>query len=506
VHLHAFVIAILTGTLAAAQQTPLQGDPTALTIYNNDFAVVRTTVNLKLRPGLNDVTATQVTTQIEPDSVVLREQSRPSSSGGNSSFHILEQNYDPGVATQEGMLRNFEGESLDFQLPAAGANACAGCASQPVSTRIVKGKVLRAGGDGEQPLLEVDGKIQFQLPGLPLFPADTGGLLFKPALHWRIQSGKAQSLQAELAYLTGGLSWQATYNVITSDAASVAGDQRADILGWVTINNQSGSDFPAARIKLMAGNVARIQPEARPFAKRQLMAFAAAGNASMEDTVTQKTFDDFHLYDLHRTVQLREGETKQIQFFNASEVPITRTYLYDGAMQNLPAVRVDQANLDEEYGLDAANTRVHILQQFKNTSANHLGMPLPSGRLRVYRRDTDGQIEFIGENLIPHTPAEGNIKIVTGDAFDIQGARTQTNFRANSNGRTLDEAFQIKLTNQKDQPVTVTVVERLYRGANWKITGKSTPYTKTDSHTIQFPLQVPAKGESTLAYSVRYTW
>jgi hypothetical protein len=508
VHTRAFVVVfvVLAATITSAQQAPPPSEFTALTIYNDNFAVARTTVDLKFHPGLNDVTTTQVTTQLEPDSVVLRNRSNQSTSGSNSSFRILEQNYDAGVVTQEWLLRKFEGKLIDFQLPPAETSARSTGTLQSFPAQIVKGKVIRAGGGEEQPLIEIDGKMQFQLPGLPLFPATTDGLLLKPTLRWLIHSDTAQSLQAELAYITGGLSWQATYNVIAPEATNVTGDQQADVLGWVTINNQSGTDFPAARIKLMAGNVAKIQPVARPFAKRQLMVAGGMSDQSIEDLVTQKTFDDFHLYDLNRTVQLREGETKQVQFISAAGVTITRTYLYDGAARDLQPVNSGRANVDEEYGLDAANTKVRILQQFKNTLSNHLGIPLPAGRLRVYRRDSDGQIEFVGENLIPHTPTEDTIKLATGDAFDLKGARTQTIFRVNNNGHTLDEAFQIKLTNQKDQPVTVTVVEHLYRCANWEITDKSTQYIKTDSHTIQFPLQVPARGESTLTYSVRYTW
>ena len=511
-HARAFVVllsaAVLAATITTAQQTPPPSESTALTIYNDNFAVARTTVDLHLQPGLNDVTTTQVTTQLEPDSVVLRNQSNQSSSGSDTSFRILEQNYDAGVITQEWLLRKFEGKTIEFQTGNGAVRE-----GLFVPGPIVQGKILRApqpgaqdSYQGNQGLFEVNGKMQFQLPGTPLFPASTDGLLLKPTLRWQIQSEKAQNLHAELAYITGGLSWQATYNVIAPEATNVTGDQQADVLGWVTISNQSGSDFPAARIKLMAGDVAKIQPEARHFARQSRMMATQMVMVSDETQVTQKAFDDFHLYDLNRTVQLREGETKQVQFLNASGVTITRAYRYYGAATDLQPVRTGRANEDEEYGLDATNTKVRILQEFKNTLPNHLGIPLPSGRLRLYRRDSDGQIEFIGESLIPHTPTEDAVKIATGDAFDVKGSRTQTDFHVNNSGHTLDEAFQIKLTNQKTQPVTVTVVEPLYRCANWEITDKSIEYTKTDSHTIQFPVQVPAKGESALTYSVRYTW
>ena len=498
----AFAVAVFTAPIATAQQAKPPSEPAALTIYNDNFAVVRTTVELKLAPGMNDVTTTQVTTQLEPDSVVLRN---PSSHG--ATFRILEQNYDSAVVTQEWLLQKFEGKTIDFQLvPAQTAVSAAGT---PVllPAQTVKGKIIRAGQPGSQPLVEVDDELRFQLPGTPLFPASTDGLLLKPTLHWQIESDKAQSFGAELAFVTGGFSWQATYNVIAPETTDVTGEQRADVLGWVTINNQSGSDFPAARIKLMAGDVAKIQPQGRAAGRNQ-MVFASAMSTGLDQAqVTQKAFDDFHLYDLNRTVELHDREIKQVQFLDAPGVTLSRSYLYDGAQEDRQPLTSYSNNvaLQQNYGL-SGNTKVHVLQEFKNSLTNHLGIPLPSGRLRLYRRDSDGQIEFVGESLIPHTPTEDTVKIVTGNAFDVKGSRTQSDFHVNQSGHTLDETFQIKLTNQKPQPVTVIVVEHLYRCDNWEITDKSADYTKIDSHTIQFPIEVPAKGESKLTYSVRYSW
>ena len=157
-------------------------------------------------------------------------------------------------------------------------------------------------------------------------------------------------------------------------------------------------------------------------------------------------------------------------------------------------------------GSAAKITKVSIVEEIKNSEANHLGIPLPAGRVRLYRRDADGQMEFVGESMINHTPAEDTVKLATGSAFDVKGSRRQTDFHVNQQDRILDETFEIKLTNQKQQPVNVTVVEHLYRGDNWEILSKSADYTKLDSHTLEFPLQVPAKGETTLTYSVRYSW
>jgi hypothetical protein len=487
-------------TSLAAQQLP-----TALTIYNENFAVARTQIDLDLHPGRNEVTTTQVTSQLEPDSVVLRDPaSKP-------TFHILEQNYDAGVVNQQWLLEKYEGKTINFQI---GNSAMVD--GKFVPGPVIPGKIIRAGKlengyPQSQPLIEVDGQMQFQLPGTPLFPASTDGLLLKPTLRWQIGSEKAQKLSAELAYITGGLRWEATYNVVTPENANATTEEKADLIGWITIHNESGTEFPEARIKLMAGDVAKIPPPSSPYAMMGRN-FAMAQSVAVEPQVTQKAFDDFHLYDLNRTVSLRDGEIKQIQFIEASGVTVTRSYLFNGSSQNLQpyANYADRIIQQPNYGFDSGNTKVQITQQIKNSEANHLGIPLPAGRIRLYRRDGDsnsgGQMEFTGESTINHTPTEDTVKIVTGSAFDIKGSRRQTDFHINQNGHTLDESFEIKLTNQKPQPVTFNVVEPMYRGDNWDIQQKSSDYTKLDSHTIQFPLLVPAKGEATLTYRVQYTW
>jgi hypothetical protein len=496
-----FAAPFVPATPSPAQQpaTP----PVALTIYNQDFAVARTSIDLDLHPGVNEVTTTGVTSRLEPDSVILRDPA------GKRPVHILEQNYDAAIVNQDWLLQKYEGKTIDFQN------------GSPHDPQIVQGKIIRApsirppqysadgqyiGGQNAQPLIEVNGKMMFQLPGVPLFPATTDGLLLKPTLRWQIHAEKGEHFPAELAYITGGLDWNATYNVVIPDSGSAAAEnEKADIVGWVTIHNQSGTDFPQARIKLMAGDVAKIQQRGGGLVAGRAMAMAQTV-AVDQVQVTQKAFDDFHLYDLNRTVALRDGETKQIEFLEAAGVAVRRSYRYDGgSVQGQPYYN---GNVNEQsgFGLDSGNTKVVIVQEIKNSESNHLGMPLPAGRLRLYRRDSDGQMEFVGENMIGHTPAEETVKLVTGNAFDLKGERRQTDFWVNHSGHALHESFDIKLTNQKEQPVTVVVTERLYRGDNWEITSKSSDYTKRDSHTIEFPVKVPAKGSATLTYTVHYTW
>ncbi|MGA3343712.1 MAG: hypothetical protein ABSC76_02485 [Terracidiphilus sp.] len=510
---------VLAATTIAAQQPANQppAQPSALTIYNEDFAVVRSQIDLDLHSGINEVTTNQVTTQLEPDSVVLRDPAIHDSSK-KPGFHIVEQNYDAGVVTQDWLLQKYEGKTIEFQRSERFL-----LDGKIVPAEIVQGKIVRApqpstqyGYPQNQALIEVDGKLQFQLPGTPLFPASTDGLLLKPTLRWQIDAEKPLKLSAELAYITGGLSWEATYNVVAPNASDTVGkaaatnaasDEKADLVGWVTIHNKSGSDFTQARIKLMAGDVAKISPSnGRSAGKYSISAGAISVQGDAQ--VTQKAFDDFHLYDLNRTASLSDGETKQIQFIEASGITLSRSYHYDGAdAARRPISQYGNNYIGERtYGLNVDNTKVSILEEFKNTQANHLGIPLPAGRIRLYRRDADGQMEFVGESTINHTPTEETVKVNTGNAFDVKGSRRQTDFHINQNDHIIDETFEIKLTNQKPGPVNVEVLEHLYRCDNWEIQHKSAEYAKLDSHTVEFPIQVPAKGEATLTYSVRYTW
>jgi hypothetical protein len=462
-----FALGSLTFVAHAQQQNMDDANASILTIYNQNFAVVRSNVDLALKPGISEVTTTKVTRQLEPDSVVLRDVK------GNRAINMVEQNYDSAVVTQNLLLEKFEGQTIDFQNQSYRADN-----GQSVITN-VPGKIVRAPDDaGRQPIIEMEGKLEFQLPGTPIFPAKADSLLLKPTLRWRIAAERVENMRAELDYITGGLSWQATYNIVLPEHSGDSATTPADMVGWVTITNNSGTEFPEANIKLMAGDVAKIQPIARAINGRLIE--MAQSQAVTVDQVTQKAFDDFHLYDLHRTVDLRDGETKQVEFLRAAGVPITRKYEYDGS--DVSFGYGDGVNTDRVAGSDSSH-KVTIVQEFKNSEANHLGMPLPAGKLRFYRQDTDGQVEFTGESTIDHTPKDGTIRVVTGNAFDVTGDRKQTDFHIDSQARTIDETFAIKVKNAKDTRVAVDVTEHLFRWSNWQITAKSTGFVKVDSRT-----------------------
>jgi hypothetical protein len=492
--------AVLSTLLASAAA----GADPALTIYNQNFAVVREVLPLDLQPGANRVRFSGASAHVEPDSVILRDPA------GKRLIRILEQNYRGDPLSQGLLLSLFEGKTIEFLLPSANG-----------VTRTVQGRIVRSGyvphyaamsrygsqyaanqyamtsDGGGQPIVEIDGKLQFQLPGQPVFPALGDDTVLRPTLDWVIQSPDRARFDAELSYVSGGMSWSADYNAVAPETGDTL-----DITGWVTLDNQSGKQFDNARIKLMAGDVSKIQPgqPQRVFASGG----GVMGGIVSAPPVTERSFDDYHLYTLERPATIRDRETKQVEFLRASDIASTRVYVYDGAALDRNYGGND-LRFVREYGV-RSNPKVWTMLEFVNSEANHLGMPLPAGRVRFYRRDRDGQLEFIGENQISHTPKDERLRLYTGNAFDIVGERRQVTFNVDQNRAMLDESFEIKLRNHKKTAATVRVVEHLYRWSTWSIATASDPYRKTDSSTIEFDVTLGPDAEKTLTYLAHYTW
>jgi hypothetical protein len=251
--------------------------------------------------------------------------------------------------------------------------------------------------------------------------------------------------------------------------------------------------------------VNKVQPQG--FNRLQEYASAGATVVQFGPPVTEKTFDEYHLYTLEHATTLHDRETKQVEMVRAAGIQSKAVYVYDGLKidpnyQNWPLETIRQ---QESYGT-LSNPKVWVMQEFKNSTDNHLGMPLPMGRVRFYRRDEDGQLEFTGENNIDHTPKDETLRLYTGNAFDITGERSRTDYRADFNARWLDESFEIKLRNHKTEAIEVRVVEHLYRWTNWDILKNSGGFKKLDSKTAEFLVQIPAGGEKTVAYQVHYSW
>jgi hypothetical protein len=256
----------------------------------------------------------------------------------------------------------------------------------------------------------------------------------------------------------------------------------------------------------MAGDVSKI--EEGTSGGHMLAAYAAREMAKGAPVVTEKAFDEFHLYTLARPTTLRDSETKQVEFVRAAGIPSRRLYVYDGAAIDRNRWNGWDATAlrnNPDYGTQS-NPKVWVMREFENDEASGLGIPLPKGKLRFYTRDADGQLEFTGENLIDHTPKDETVRVYTGNAFDLVGERVRTEFRVSNDQDWIDESFQITLRNHKIEPVEFRVVEHLYRWTNWELRDPSFEYAKTDSQTVEARITVPADGEAVLTYTVHYSW
>jgi len=482
-------------TFFCASLTAQQSQP-SLTIYNQEFAVVRQEMPLDLKSGSNQINFNDITMHLEPDSVVLRDPS------GKHVVKVLEQNYRNDPVSQMSLLALYEGRTIDFEQP---------------DRTTVKGKVVRSGyvrpdyfnmngyqqnyPGQEEPIIEVNGQLRFGLPGTPVFPDLTADTILKPRLEWLIATDRSGKFPAEFSYVTGGMSWQADYNVVAPEKGDVV-----DIIGWVTMDNRTGKNFENARIKLMAGDVNKIQPGMAGRDMRFMMKAEAVAVSGA--VVTEKAFDEYHLYTLEHATTLRDRETKQVEFIHAAGVVTKQLYIYDGAKidpNRYNGWNWENIRNDHAYGTES-NSKIWVMREFVNSEGNHLGTPLPKGRVRFYRRGDDGQVEFTGENMIDHTPKDETVRIYTGNAFDLTGERKRTNYTIDMARMTASETFEIRVRNHKKEAMDVRVVEHLYRGTNWEVTAKSDDFQKKDSQTIEFPVTVAPDGEKVITYTAHYTW
>lgn len=460
---------------------PINAEP-ALTIYNENFAVVRENVPLDLKAGVTETRYSDMVSELEPDSVILRDPT------GKAKFQILEQNYRNDPVTQELLLSLFEGKTVEFFVKEP---------NKPDTT--VQGKIIRSGyRTNTQPVIEFNGKLQFSLPGVPIFPSLGDDTVLNPTLAWKIESAKDAKFEAELAYVTGGFTWEADYNIVSPEKGATV-----DVVGWVTLKNESGKTFKDARVKLMAGDVNKVPPEAPRARAYAMKSMAEAPMAA--PPVSEKAFDEFHLYTLANKTTLHDRETKQIEFVRASGVKMDRVYVYDGA--KIGGWRTGMMlGGDPGYGNESGK-KVAVYREFRNSQENNLGVPLPKGRVRFYSQDgADQSLQFVGENVIDHTPKDELVRLYTGDSFDLVGERKRTDFKVNEANHQASESFEIKLRNRKKEPVEIRVVEHLFRWVNWEIKDKSLPYEKKDGQTVEFRVPLKPDQEQTITYTVNYSW
>ncbi|HEX6397329.1 MAG TPA: hypothetical protein VFZ95_07895 [Steroidobacteraceae bacterium] len=459
---------------------PGQGVPNAMGVPG--YALVRDERDMKIRQGRSQLSFTDVAALIDPTTVTFASLTDPAT-------RVLEQNFQFDLVSTQKLLLKY----IDKQVT---VDKNIGNGVQPITGTLlsaIDGIVLK-GNDGSIYSLPAYSSVRF--PDLP------GGLNTRPTLVWDINSASGGNHKTRVTYQTGGVTWWADYNLIFNEGAD-ANSGLLDLSAWVSIINQSGATYGNAKLKLIAGDVNRVQPpmQDRMFRKEVMLQAAEAPAAA---GFVQKDFFEFHLYTLGRPTTLPNNSTKQIELFDqAKQVPAKKILLYYGAP--IPYV-YPTAYTDRDIGVEM-NKKVDVYLEFKNDKQFGLGVPLPAGRIRVSQLDkADDSLEFIGEDTIDHTPKDEPVRVKLGSAFDVVGERRQVDFAVDTKARWLEEEIEVKLRNHKAQAVDVVVKENLYRWSNWKVLTKTHNFTKEDSRTVNFPVKVPKDGEVVVRYRVRYTW
>jgi hypothetical protein len=323
-----------------------------------------------------------------------------------------------------------------------------------------------------------------------------GGLVTRPTLSWLVRSAEAGERQVRTSYQTDGITWRADYNLVLG-----ADETTADLSAWVTLLNLSGTGYENAQLKLIAGDVQRIQPPQTYAAYQQLGQMSGA--RARQEAFEQEPFFEYHLYTLPRRTDVPQNSTKQLTLFpTATDVSVERVLVYYGLPEQMRWAFTPRANVDRDIG-QQSNPQVDVYIEFENREENNVGMPLPRGKVRVFKENPDdAALEFIGEDLISHTPRNERVLVKVGQAFDVVGERVQTDFRRE--GNVMEESFRIRIRNQKDEAERVIIRESMFRWVQWEITEASEEFEKIDSRTVHFEVEVPAEGEQEVTYTVRY--
>jgi hypothetical protein len=472
----ALVLVSVTALSGGMRSAPAaaQGEGVELAVYNQNLALVKDTRSLDLSQGLNEVRFADVASQIDPTSVHFRSLTDPEGSV------VLEQNYEYDIVGSAKLLRKY----VDQQVHLVTEDG------QEYVGTLLSGDndVILQAADGQVTVVKLERIKEFTFPALP------EGLITKPTLVWQVESTQGGTQDVEVTYLTNGVNWQANYVAVLADD-----EKSLDLNGWVTLNNQSGASYQDAKLKLIAGDIHRAATDSRVV--EEGVYYEAAPTATPQ--VEERAFFEYHLYEVQRPVTVKDQQTKQIEFVTGSDVPAEKFFVYDGSQ--MPFYGYYQPVEDPAYGT-ASNKKVMVMLQFKNGEEEGLGVPLPKGTLRVFKKDVDGSTLLIGEDAIDHTPKDENIRLYIGDAFDIVGERVQTDFKIDTSRRFIEESYEITLRNHKTEDVEVRVVEHMFRWSQWQILDESQEHTKTDAQTIEFLVPVKTDGEAVVTYTVRYEW
>lgn len=455
------VLVLVVGAWFLGNQAPTSAE-VSVTIYNQDLGLVKDVRELEFQKGKSVVKFTDVAAQIDPTSVHFKLVN-PS-----DQVSILEQNYQYDLVSSSKILEKYIDKEIELFTKGEGTSG---------QEKSYKG-VLLSYSNENLTLKEPEGAIRIvrlnEVRDM-YFPSLPEGLITKPTLVWLLDSQVSGKRKAEVSYLTSGINWHAEYVAVVDQL-----DQNLELAGWVSIDNRSGATYEEAKVKLIAGEVHRVREEIPlpRLGKGEVMAMAA-GAPQFEE----KPFFEYHLYTLLRPSTIKDNEIKQVSLFPTTNVKVKKIFTYDGAREE---------------------KSVKVEVEFKNSQADGLGMPLPKGKIRVYKADVDKSLEFVGEDLIDHTPKDEKVRVFLGNAFDIVGEKKRTDFKQISKDVT-EESFEIKLRNHKEEAVEVVVVEHLYSYTNWEIIESNFKYEKKDAGTIEFKIPLAKDEEKIINYTVRYT-
>jgi hypothetical protein len=430
-----------------------------VTVYNGNLGLVKDVRETRLGTGLSEVQFMDVAALIDPTSVHLRSLTEA------AGVKILEQNYEYDLLSSEKILEKYVGKRVRLY----GSDGA-----------FHEATLLSTNG----PVYEINGEIHLGYTGRLVLPALPDNLVSRPTLTWLLRNDVARAQRVEASYLTGGITWKADY-VLVLDAA----DERGDLTGWVTIDNKSGALYANAALKLVAGNVNRARDAVRD--ARVLKAAArAATPAEAERAFAEEGFFEYHLYTLEGRTTIKDNQTKQLSLLSATNAPVRKELIYYGA----------QEYYRNPYGVPVSNQKVGAYLEIDNRKEHRLGVPLPKGKLRVYKADTGGSEQFIGEDWIDHTPANERVKIKLGDAFDVVGERTQKDWRKVATNL-YEVEWEIALRNHKKAAQTVTVIEPV--PGDWQVLASTQAWEKVEAHTLRFSVSVPAEATAKVVYRVR---
>lgn len=464
----AIMFLFLTGAAHASidvTSTARDQENVEVTVYNSNLGLIKDTRTIKLNEGTGNLEFMDVASGIQPFTVAVKSLDAP------QDFSVLEQNYEYDLMNTAKLLDKYVGKRLKL------------ISRNPYQdkTETVDAELLSNNGS---PIYRIGNEIHLSYPGEVVLPSLPDDLIAKPTLMWMYDNKHSGPQKIEVSYLTNNIGWKADYVVVIDK-----NDAKADVSGWVTLNNTSGAAYKNAKLKLVAGEVNRVMDQMQDY-RRKFEVFKTASVAEADKGFAEQSFFEYHLYDLQRPTTIKDNETKQVRLLEANDASIKKIFKVQG-----------QNNYWYGPWNDTGKVPVNVMVKFKNSKENNMGMPLPAGTMRLYKADKSDSLQFIGEDAIKHTPKDEDVELKIGEAFDVVAERRQTDYRNLNDLRSHESEWEITVRNHKDDDISVQVLETI--PGDWTVLNNSHKFTKVDAFTARFDVDVPKNGEAKLRYRVR---